>query len=354
LDDNFASIVHGVREGRVIFANLKRSIKYTVTHIMPEVVPQLLYVCVPIPLPLPAIMILVIDLGFELFAALSFAWDPPESVETLMRLLPRKPVNDRSILSRKRKALRRTKTITRDPETLEIIPQRWWKKALRKLKKPFTRQFWEDVWEQSDDETLVDTNLLSYSYLEAGIIETVSALVSYFVIFYKSGFTPNELRYTQKAGIYFSASSPDFHNSRGQVITGPMQVDALAKAVSIVYLSIFFNQCFNMFAVKSKFKIPFGLPFVRNPYNFAGIFGGACLAMFIIYTPPLHHVFGGTYKTSVLYWLIPIGFGCLLLAWASLRVFILRRSLSQSMVKEPKGLMMFPTMRTLSVKRQQG
>ena len=47
-----------------------------------------------------------------------------------------------------------------------------------------------------------------------------------------------------------------------------------------------------MFAVKSKFKIPFGLPFVRNPYNFAGIFGGACLAMFIIYTPPLHRVFG--------------------------------------------------------------
>lgn len=47
-----------------------------------------------------------------------------------------------------------------------------------------------------------------------------------------------------------------------------------------------------MFAVKSKFKIPFGLPFVRNYWNFAGIFGGACLAMFIIYTPPLHRVFG--------------------------------------------------------------
>jgi hypothetical protein len=47
-----------------------------------------------------------------------------------------------------------------------------------------------------------------------------------------------------------------------------------------------------IFAVKSKFKVPFGLPFVRNYYNFAGIFGGACLAMFIVYTPPLHSVFG--------------------------------------------------------------
>lgn len=97
------------------------------------------------------------DLGFELFVALSFAWDLPESGETLMRLLPRKPVNDRSILSRKKKALRRTRTITRDPETLKIIPEPWWKKTLRGLKKPFTKQFWEEVWEQSDDETLVDT-----------------------------------------------------------------------------------------------------------------------------------------------------------------------------------------------------
>lgn len=124
---------------------------------MPEVVPQLLYVCVPIPLPLPAIMILVIDLGFELFAALSFAWDVPESSDTLMRLLPRKPVNQRSILSRKRKAFRRTKTITRDPETLEVVPERWTSRVWRKIKSPFTKVFWEDVWEQTDDETLVDT-----------------------------------------------------------------------------------------------------------------------------------------------------------------------------------------------------
>lgn len=42
----------------------------TITHSIPEVVPQLLYILVPIPLPLSALLILVIDLGFELFVAL--------------------------------------------------------------------------------------------------------------------------------------------------------------------------------------------------------------------------------------------------------------------------------------------
>jgi sodium/potassium-transporting ATPase subunit alpha len=48
LDDNFASIVHGIEEGRLIFVNLKKSIMYTITHSMPEVVPNLLYIIVPL------------------------------------------------------------------------------------------------------------------------------------------------------------------------------------------------------------------------------------------------------------------------------------------------------------------
>lgn len=37
LDDNFASIVVGVEEGRLIFDNLKKSIAYTLTSNIPEV-----------------------------------------------------------------------------------------------------------------------------------------------------------------------------------------------------------------------------------------------------------------------------------------------------------------------------
>ncbi|CAK5279227.1 unnamed protein product [Mycena citricolor] len=354
LDDNFASTVKGVAEGRQIFVNLKRAIQYTISHSTPEVIPQLLYVVVPIPLPLSAILILVIDLGFELFVALSFAWDKPETVDGLMRMTPRKPVNERSILSLKRKALRRTKTLRRDPETQEVIPPSKFSVLAEKLRKPFTRTYWEDVMEPSDGETLVDGKLLSYAYLEAGMIEMLGSLVAYFVVFFKAGFSPNDLRKAQKAGLYFTKSSPDYINGRGQTLDASAQVSALAQAQSIVYLSVFIIQCFNVFAVKAKFKFPFGRNAVGNKLNFAGILAGASLGMFIIYTPPLHVVFGGTDKLSPLYWLIPIAFGVLLLVWASIRVVIMRKSVEAARVKDIKGLMMFPTMRTMSMRSKDG
>lgn len=92
-----------------------------------------------------------------------------------MRMAPRKPVNNNSILALKKRALRRTKTLRRDPETQEIIlPSRLsvWKS---RVIAPFSRQFWEERLESSDGETLVDGKLLSYAYLEAGIIEMVGA-----------------------------------------------------------------------------------------------------------------------------------------------------------------------------------
>jgi sodium/potassium-transporting ATPase subunit alpha len=52
LDDNFASIVTGVEEGRLIFDNLKKSIAYTLTSNIPEISPFLLFILADIPLPL--------------------------------------------------------------------------------------------------------------------------------------------------------------------------------------------------------------------------------------------------------------------------------------------------------------
>lgn len=49
VDDNFATIVIGIEEGRLIFDNLKKTIAYTLTHLAPEILPVLLTICFGLP-----------------------------------------------------------------------------------------------------------------------------------------------------------------------------------------------------------------------------------------------------------------------------------------------------------------
>ena len=75
LDDNFASIVTGVEEGRLIFDNLKKSIAYTLTSNIPEISPFLFFIIFNTPLPLGTVTILCIDLGTDMVPAISLAYE---------------------------------------------------------------------------------------------------------------------------------------------------------------------------------------------------------------------------------------------------------------------------------------
>merc|ERR1711910_11390 len=98
LDDNFASIVTGVEEGRLIFDNLKKSIAYTLTSNIPEISPFLLFICADIPLPLGTVTILCIDLGTDMVPAISMAYEEAES--DIMKRQPRNPFTDKLVNER--------------------------------------------------------------------------------------------------------------------------------------------------------------------------------------------------------------------------------------------------------------
>ncbi len=80
LDDNFASIVNAVEEGRAVFANIRRFTSYIFTSNTPEAVPFMLYAFSGgrIPLALDVMAILAIDLGTDLVPALALGAEPPE------------------------------------------------------------------------------------------------------------------------------------------------------------------------------------------------------------------------------------------------------------------------------------
>ncbi len=77
-DDNFASIVDAVREGRAVYSNIRKFVTYIFAHLIPEAVPFIAFMVFRIPLPLTALQILAIDLGTDVFPALGLGVEPPE------------------------------------------------------------------------------------------------------------------------------------------------------------------------------------------------------------------------------------------------------------------------------------
>lgn len=98
LDDDFSSIVNGIEEGRIIFDNLKKSIMYTLCSNIPELIPFLAFIIVQCPLPMTTILILAIDLGTDVYPAISFAYEQAEN--DIMLRMPRSNKRDRLVPAR--------------------------------------------------------------------------------------------------------------------------------------------------------------------------------------------------------------------------------------------------------------
>ena len=78
LDDNFASIVAAIEEGRAVFENIRKFLTYILSSNIPEVVPYLAFVLFRIPLPLTIIQILAVDLGTDMLPALALGAEKPD------------------------------------------------------------------------------------------------------------------------------------------------------------------------------------------------------------------------------------------------------------------------------------
>lgn len=126
MDDNFATIVAAVEEGRTIFDNIKKFIAYILTSNVPQILPFVAYVLLDIPLPLTVILILAIDLGTDILPALGLGAEKPET--DVMHKPPRKR-----------------------------------------------------------SERLLTGNLLGMSYCIVGVIQAAAGFFSYFVILYAGG-----------------------------------------------------------------------------------------------------------------------------------------------------------------------
>jgi P-type Ca2+ transporter type 2C len=101
VNDNFATIVDAIEEGRAIFDNLRKFVTYIFSSNVPEILPFILTAMVNIPLALTVRQILAIDLGTDMLPGLALGTEKPEP--DIMQRKPRRrdqPLLDRKLLQR--------------------------------------------------------------------------------------------------------------------------------------------------------------------------------------------------------------------------------------------------------------
>jgi magnesium-transporting ATPase (P-type) len=91
-DDNFATIVGAVEQGRVVYRNLKKVILFLFVTSVDEVLVLLLALLAGFPLPLAAVQILWINIVTESTLTVNLVMDPPDGDEMTRAPVPR---NDR-------------------------------------------------------------------------------------------------------------------------------------------------------------------------------------------------------------------------------------------------------------------
>merc|ERR1712147_421920 len=262
LDDNFASIVTGVEEGRLIFDNLKKSIAYTLTSNIPEISPFLLFILADVPLPLGTVTILCIDLGTDMVPAISMAYEFAES--DIMKRQPRNPFTDK----------------------------------------------------------LVNERLISMAYGQIGMIQASAGFFVYFVILCENGFWPSTLLGLRRS--WDSQAVNDLEDSYGQEWTYADRKILEYTCHTAFFVSIVIVQWADLIICKTRKNSVFQQGMKNHFMNF-GLLFETCLAAFLSYTPGMDKGLR-MYPLKPTWWLPALPFSVLIFCYDEIRKTLLRRN----------------------------
>lgn len=261
LDDNFASIVKGIEEGRLIFDNLKKSIAYILSHAAPEILPFICFFLIRIPIPLTTMLVLCIDLGSDMLPAIALAHEPAEA-----NIMKRKPRN-------------------------------------------------------AQKDHLVGAVLMCFSYLQMGIFEFLGCMYAYFVVFGDFGFPPMSL--IGSADKFTSAYENSSEMFGSRLFTYDERMNALANANTAVFVAIVVAQWANVVACKTRFLSIADQGMTNKMLNFGMIFN-AILILVIAYCP-LADVVLGSRPLHPRHFLPAIPFACAMILYDEVRKYLIRK-----------------------------
>jgi sodium/potassium-transporting ATPase subunit alpha len=275
MDDNFASIVSGIEEGRLIFDNIKKTIAYTMAHIFPEVLSALINLLAGLPAGLTALQVLTIDLGTEMGPAISLAYEKAES--DIMDRPPRDPKKDR----------------------------------------------------------LVSPPLLVYSYIIAGFLISGGCMCAYTVTYNQNGihlsdFFARDLSLDRGAYFSLTTEEPVRVDRTGVTWSVDEQKELFSKGVTAFYIALTVGQFLHVWLCKTRLNSLFVHGF-SNKLMYYGVAIGMFLVIFFTYIPGVHS-FVGSYFVGWAPWMFALVNGACLFIYNEGMKWYFRRASAESKI----------------------
>ncbi|XP_034937054.1 sodium/potassium-transporting ATPase subunit alpha-like [Chelonus insularis] len=261
LDDNFASIITGIEEGRRVFDNLKSSIAYTLASNVPEITPFLAFITLGIPLPVGLICILCIDLGTDMWPAISLAYEKSES--DIMLRPPRIPHMDH----------------------------------------------------------LVNRKLVFMAYGQIGIIEAAAGFFTYLVVMAEHGFLPQSLLGLRDH--WDSVAVNNLKDSYGQEWTYEERKVLEYTCHTAFFVAIVIVQVADVIICKTRRNSIFHQGMNNWVLNL-GILSEIALACVVSYAPHMD-VYLKTYPLRAAWWLTGVPFAIIIFVYDELRKLWIRK-----------------------------
>mmetsp|Transcript_7445 Transcript_7445/g.11126 ORF Transcript_7445/g.11126 Transcript_7445/m.11126 type:complete len:1130 (+) Transcript_7445:49-3438(+) len=320
LDDNFCSVIVGIKRGRIIFSNMRKAVCYTLAHITGEVFPAILLLILGLPLGMSSFLILFIDLGTEIAPVMSFAFEVADP--DVMLKPPRRAVVPKDVIieldeEKNLQELTHIEIAEANEEELEEEADRGkstigkWRSHIYHRAVNFTSgntfPFKDDS--NPGDVKLVDQPCLLFAFLQTGFFTVLSGLAVYFSLFYYYNVSPSDL--VNAAPDYFPASGDKVFTTHNGIELSPNRQDAILNAVqSGYYFNVAIMQFFTAYILKASDNVFCSKAAFDNKVHYAAFVFSLCIAFFVTHVPGVQTVLGSNYFQL---WalLIPVGGGFL-------------------------------------------
>ncbi|VDN18257.1 unnamed protein product [Gongylonema pulchrum] len=237
-------LVEGIEEGRLLYANLKKTIAYTLAHMVPELCAVVFTFAFGIPIGLSSLQVLSIDLITEMPPSIALTYETRE--KDIMLRVPRKKTSK-----------------------------------------------------------LVSRALLTYSYIFVGSIISVGCFAAYLAVFWHYSITPRELLYSNTN--YWHPTSEEFITSSGERYAAEMQMAIHGQAQAAWHITLVMSQVFHFWMCTTR-RISIFEHGIHNIVAVFAVLVEICLLSFVIYTPGVQDWLGVTHPPIFVWlFCLPVG-----------------------------------------------